>query len=173
VAVKPPNHGETQTAPTTKDLGYPSPRPDQLLEGLSVEHELVHAEENRIDRVRRRDRLVPFLVGFDQGHQHVETIVLRAAGLRVPELLDLDQNSLVLLRISYGFDLHRYTVSTSLRSYSECVPTNRMKRILDAYLIATTKRYLFPPMLKTTRALPTKLAFREPRPEGCSESWWP
>jgi hypothetical protein len=52
------------------------------------------------------------------------------------------------------------TSSTSISSYAACVPTKRMKAICAEYLRATTSRYLLPPMLKTTRSFPTKLAFR-------------
>jgi len=188
--VKASDHPEAQPAAPAKDLGYPRSRPDEWLEILSVEVELIHAEKDRVNRIWRRNRLVLVLVGFNQGHEHIEPIVLRSTGLRVPKPLHLGESCLVLPHISYWFDFHRYTTSTSIRSYWAWLPTNLMKSILAVYLMATTRRYLFPPMLKTTRELPTKLAFLCCRlmsagvaqsafdasanhaRRGASESWW-
>jgi hypothetical protein len=117
LAVQASDHTEAQPASPTENLRHASPRPYELLESLSVEIKLLHAEDNRVDRIRGQNRFVLLLVGFYQGHQHVEPIVFRSAGLRVPKPLDFGQSYLVFLRISYWFDFHTYTVSASIRSY--------------------------------------------------------
>jgi len=46
-----------------------------------------------------------------------------------------------------------------MRSYWACVPTNFTQTIPARYCISTTRRYLLPPTLNTTRLLPQMLAF--------------
>jgi len=46
-----------------------------------------------------------------------------------------------------------------MRSYWACVPTNFTQTMPARYCISTTRRYLLPPTLNTTRWLPQMLAF--------------
>ena len=53
---------------------------------------LFHPEFDGLDRVRRAERVVLVLVGFDQGHEHVPLVGFRCALVSLKEALESMEN---------------------------------------------------------------------------------
>ena len=96
-------------------------------------------------------RRVPSIVGANGGisnsgrgesvakpSQDIECVSLGTPRGSVPEFLGALQRRVVVALALDWLQVHGYTVVASIRSYSACVPMNRMNMICLSYRIATT-----------------------------------
>ncbi len=81
------DHRQRQIASPIEDLRDTPPLPDIGFQIAAAQPKLIHAEENRIHRVRWIDGMVLLLVRFDQRCEDLESVTLKRARRRLPEAL--------------------------------------------------------------------------------------
>src|SRR6266849_6291642 len=137
---------------------HPGPAADEWLQVAPGKAPLLHRKQNRLDRVRRVDGPVPFFPRLHQRDQHIKTVAFRSVWPGVHQPVDFLQRFPVVAIVLDRPDFHAHTSSTLIRSYCACVPMNRTYITRYGKFTFTTSRYLFPPILNTTRLLATILA---------------
>ena len=69
------DHADREAALAVQDLHNAGSRADERLETLSREALLLHADLDRLDRIRRVHGIVLGLIGVDQRRQDVEAVI--------------------------------------------------------------------------------------------------
>ncbi len=159
------HHSNRQGALTTQDFGHSRARAQDCLKMLTGESQLLQAKPDGLDRIGRRHRMMgPLIVGY-QECEKLQAVILPGSGRGLKQPLNFMQRRCQILLAAQRpadvpgwFCSRSHTVAASTLSYSAWVPTNRTYTTLASYRIATMRRYLLPPMFKTTRLSPRKLA---------------
>ena len=87
--MQPPDHAERKIALPIQHFGDTGARAKDRLEVAAREALLLHAKLDRLDGIRRIDRMMFALIGVDAGGEDVEPVALGRPGLRPIEALDL------------------------------------------------------------------------------------
>jgi hypothetical protein len=163
--VQPPNHLDRRSPPAIQNFRNPRAAAYIRFQVFSAKSLLLHAKFDRLNRIRRTDRMVFFLVRVEQDAQQLKLIGFSGSRRSIQEASHFPKSIFVLM---FRLDWlgNRHTTSASIRSYSAWVPMNRMNTIPRSYRKCTTSRYLLPAMLNTTRLFLRMLAFL-----NCAFTW--
>ena len=80
-----PDHADGQSALTVENLGNAGPGADELLQVPPGKPLLLHAEFDRLDRIRWIDRVVFRLMAINEGRKHIEPVAVARSCLRPPQ----------------------------------------------------------------------------------------
>jgi hypothetical protein len=90
------DHIDRQPSTAVEHFRDASAAAQDSLQVLACEGLLLHPEFDRLDRIRRIDRMLLVLMGVDQRSAHIEPISLWRARARTPQPLDLRKGGLVI-----------------------------------------------------------------------------
>ena len=70
------DHRQAERPPLRQYLGHAPAPADELADVRSLQPALLHDELDQRDRVRRLDRVMLGLIGFDEGRKHIEAVAV-------------------------------------------------------------------------------------------------
>jgi len=101
-----PDHFKRQRPATVDHLSDATSRADEGLKIFARQVHLFHAEFDRLNRIRRVDRMVLSLVILSENQEHIQDIPVRGPGLCTPKTLDIGKSLVVVSFGLNGMDVH-------------------------------------------------------------------
>jgi hypothetical protein len=122
-----PDHLDRERATAIENLGNASPTAKEWFEFPASQPSAFHVVEQRVDWVRRLNRLVLRLEMVHEGGEDFQSVAGGRPWFRIDQTLDLLERGTMISFCLDWANLHGtpHTVATSIRSYALCVPMNR------------------------------------------------